>query len=131
MHCNFVTFPVGLLHRRIVGVLVRNEESGFDVASIRVFAFTVEYLFVQLDVVVVDGVVKSDRDHLWHFFGRQIVGYPGTVFGTKTVGQHAHSWIAWRCAIRIVVVVYVKINNTPGKRLMCKSVSFFCTESSY
>lgn len=86
MHSDLVSFSVGLLYRRIVGVLVRNEERGFDVASVWISALAVEYLFVQFDVVVVDGVVKGYGDHLRHFFVRQVVGYSRTVLGTETVG---------------------------------------------
>lgn len=106
MHCNLVAFPVRLLHRRVVGVLVRYEERGFDVAPVGVPALAVEYLLVQFDVVVVDGIVESDCDHLRHLFGRQVVGYSGTVLGAETVGQHAHGRVARRSAVRIVIVVW-------------------------
>lgn len=105
MHSDFVTFPVRLLHGRIVGVFVRDEERGFDVASVRVPALAVEYFLVKFDVVVVDGVVEGDRDHLRDLFGRQVVGYPCTVFGTETVRQNAHGRVARWSAVRIVVVI--------------------------
>lgn len=105
VHRNLVAFSVRLLHRRVVGVLVRNEERGFDVAPVRVPALAVEYLLVEFDVVVVDGIVKCNRDHLWHFFGRQIVGYTGTVLGTETVRKNAHGRVAGWCPVRIVVAV--------------------------
>lgn len=105
MHGDLVSFPVRFLHRGIVGVLVRDEERGFDVATVGILALAVEYFLVQFNVVVVDGVVECDRDHLRDVFGWQVVGYTGTVFGAETVGQHANGRVAgWR-AIRIVVVV--------------------------
>lgn len=108
MDRDLVSFPVRFLYRRIIRVFVRYEKRGFDVAPVRISALAVEYLFVQFDVVVVDGVVESDRDHLRHFFVRQVVGYSGTVFGTETVGQNAHGRVAGRRAIRVVVVIYTR-----------------------
>jgi len=77
---------VGFLHRRVVGVLVRHEESGFDVTTVGVPAFAIEYFLVQFDVVVVDGIVKGDRNHLRDFLGGQVVWYSGAVFGAEAVG---------------------------------------------
>lgn len=105
VHCDFVSFPVSFLYRRIVGVLVRHEERGFDVTPVGIPSFSIEYFLVQFDVVVVDGIVKGDRNHLRDFFGRQVVWYSGTVFGAETVGQNAHGWITRRCAIRIIIVI--------------------------
>lgn len=105
VHCDFVSFPVSFLYRRIVGVLVRHEERGFDVTPVGIPSFSIEYFLVQFDVVVVDGIVKGDRNHLRDFFGRQVVWYSGAVFGAETVGQNAHGWIARRCAIRIIIVI--------------------------
>jgi len=80
VHRNLMTFSVRFLHRGIIGVFVRNEERGFDVASIGVFALTVEYLFVQLDVIVIYSVVKSYGDHLRNFFRWKVIRNSGTVF---------------------------------------------------
>jgi len=100
-----VAFPVGFLHRRVVGVLVRHEERGFDVTSVGVPTFAIENFLVQFDVVVVDGIVKGDRNHLRDFFGWQVVRYSCAVFGAEAVGQNAYGWIARRCAIRIIIVI--------------------------
>ena len=67
---DFVSFPVHFLDSRVVGVLVRDEEGGLDFATVRVLAFPVEDLFVQADIVVVDGVIERDRDHLRHVLER-------------------------------------------------------------
>lgn len=66
---NLVTLAVHFLHGRVVGVLVGDEVGGFDVATVGILTFPVEYILVQFDVVVVDGVVERDRDHLRHVFG--------------------------------------------------------------
>lgn len=103
MDCDFVTFAVHFLRRGIVGVLVRYEVGGLYVAPVGVLAFAVEDLFVQLDVVVVDGVVESDGDHLGHVFGREVSGDGGAIFRTETVGQVAHGGVARWGAVGIVV----------------------------
>jgi len=81
-----VAFPVSFLHSRIVGVLMRHEKCGFDITAIGVPAFAIKYLLVQFVVVVVDGIVKGDRNHLRDFLGRQVVWYSGAVFGAEAVG---------------------------------------------
>lgn len=77
---DLVALAVHLLDGRVVGVLVGDEEGGLDVASVRVLALPVEDLLVQLDVVVVDGVVEGDGDHLRHVFGGEVSGDGGAVF---------------------------------------------------
>lgn len=61
-----MSLPVELLHRRVVGVLVRHEERASDLTTVRVLSLSVEDLVVQVDVVHVDGTVERDRDHLWY-----------------------------------------------------------------
>lgn len=64
MYCDLVSFPVSFLNSGIVSVLVRYEEGGLDVAAIGVLPLSVEDLFVELDIVVVDGIIEGDGDHL-------------------------------------------------------------------
>lgn len=61
-----MALPMHLLHRGIVGVLVRNEERSFNRAAIWIIAALFENLFVNIDIVVVDGIIECDHDHLWH-----------------------------------------------------------------
>lgn len=100
-----MSFPVGLLHGRIVGVLVRDEERGLDVATVGILSLAVEDLFVERYVVVVDGVVEGDGDHLGHVLVRQVAGYGRTVFRTEAVRQHTDRRVARRCSVGIVVVI--------------------------
>ena len=48
----------------VVCVLVGHVERTLDVAAVGVLPLLVEYLGVQVDVVVVDGAVEGDGDHL-------------------------------------------------------------------
>lgn len=64
MNCDFVTLAVSFLDGRIVSVLVRDKISGFDIATVWVFALAVKYLFVQFNVVIVNRIIEGDSDHL-------------------------------------------------------------------
>lgn len=102
VHGDLVALARRLLHRRVVGVLVRDEVGGLDVATVGVLA-ALEHLLVQLDVVVVDGVVEGDGDHHGHILGGQVAGNGGAVLRAEAVGQDAHGGIAGRGAVGIVV----------------------------
>lgn len=105
MNGDLVALSVHLLHRGVVGVLVRDEERRLDVAAVRILALAVEDLLVETDVVVVDGVVEGYRDHLRHVLAREIAGYRGTILRAEAIGQNAHGGIARWSSIGIVVHV--------------------------
>lgn len=77
---DFMSFTMGLVDSRVVGVLMGDEKSRFNVATVGVLAFSVEDFFVELNVVVVDSVVESDGDHLGDIPGWQITGNDCAVF---------------------------------------------------
>lgn len=66
MGCDLMSFAMHLLDCRVVGVLVRNEESAFDRTSIWVISALFEKFLINVNVVVIDGVVERDHDHLRH-----------------------------------------------------------------
>lgn len=105
MNGDLVTLSVHLLDRGIVGVLVRHEEGCLDITAVWIFALAVEDIFVQADVVVVDGVIEGDRDHLRYILGREVAGYRGTVLRAEAVGQGTHGGIARWSSIGIIVHV--------------------------
>lgn len=41
-----------------------------DVTSVRILSFAVKHFPVQVNVVVIDGIIKSDCDHLRNIFSR-------------------------------------------------------------
>lgn len=100
-----MAFPVHLLHSRVISVFVRDEEGGLDVATIRILAFSVEDLFVETDIVVVDGIVEGYRNHLRHVLGRKITGDARSIFGAEAIGKYADGRVTRRSAVRIVVHV--------------------------
>lgn len=75
-----MTFTMRLLNSRIVGILVGDEESCLNIATVGVLALSIEYFFVELNVVIVDSVVESDSDHLGYISGWQIAGDDRAVF---------------------------------------------------
>lgn len=111
-----MAFAVGLLDGRVVGVLVRNEESGLDVAAVRVLALAVEDLLVEIDVVVVDRVVEGDGDHHGDVFGGQTAGNGGAILRAEAVGQHADGGIArWR-PVGVIVDICVRVFERGGRK---------------
>ena len=105
VHGDLVSFAVRLLHGRVVRILVGDEEGSLDVAAVGVLTLSVENVLIQLDIVVVDGVVKSDRDHLRHILSREVAGDGGAVLRAEAVWQEAHRGVAGWSSIRVVVIV--------------------------
>lgn len=103
MHGDLVTFSVRLLYGGVVGILVGDEVCSFDIATVRVLAFSIEDFLVELDVVIIDGIIKCDGDHLGHVLGGQVSRGDGAVLGAKAVGQHALRGVTWWGSVRVVV----------------------------
>jgi hypothetical protein len=82
---NLVTLAVRLLYRRVVGVLVRDEKAGLDVAAVGILSVAIKYVLVQLDIIVVDGIIECDSDHLGNVFGWKVPRDRSTVLGTEAV----------------------------------------------
>lgn len=97
----FMALAVQVLYGRVVGVFVRHEVGTSDLATIRVLPLTVEDVFVQVDVVDVDGTVEGDGDHLWHLLGFDVSGNTGTVSGAETIRQDALRGVAIGSTVRV------------------------------
>ena len=88
---------------------MRYKETGFDVAAVGVFPLLIEDFTIEVNVIVVDGIVEGDGDHLRNVLavgaGRpdfaQVTGHLGAVLGTEAVGELANGGITWWCPIRI------------------------------
>jgi hypothetical protein len=92
---------------------VRHKEGGFDVAAVGITTLLVEDLGVEIDVVVVNGVVKGDRHHLGHaiatiVLGTEVAGDFGAVLGAEAIGQLANVLVAGWGAVGIRVDIYKK-----------------------
>ena len=104
---DLVTHPVHVLNCRVVCVLVGDEEGGLNVTSIGVPPSS-EDLIIEVDVVVVDGVVKSDCDHLRDplaviVIRAEVAWHLGAILGAEAVRQLANLLVTGRRAVGIVV----------------------------
>lgn len=70
MSCDFMSLTVCFLDCGVIGVFMAYKEGSLDVAAVGIFALAVKHFFVQFNVVIVDGIVKSDGDHLRDVLGR-------------------------------------------------------------
>lgn len=104
---------------------MRDEKGSLDVTTVGVLALTVEHLLVQLDVVVVDGIVERHHDHLGHLFGFEFARDFGTGLRAETIGQQADGRIArWSAiGIRVQVCRYPIINNVIKRIFSIKNCS--------
>ena len=88
---NFMAQSVKVLDSRVVGVLVGNKEGALDVTPIGVLTASKDVI-VEVNVVLVDGIIKSDHHHLGHVgtvisLWAKIARNFSAIFRTETVGQ--------------------------------------------
>lgn len=106
---DFVTKIVNVLNSRVVGVLVGNKEGRLDITTIGILPLPVEDLVVQVNVVVVDGVIEGDHDHLRNILaagssGSDIAKFSrnlGTILRAEAVGQLTDGSITRRSSVGI------------------------------
>ena len=84
-----------------------HEEGGLNITAIGISPSS-EDLVVKVNVVVVDGIVKRDCDHLWDplaviIVWAEISRHLRSVLGAEAVGQLADLLVTWRCTVGIVV----------------------------
>lgn len=106
MHSDLMTFSESFLNSGVVGVFVGNEVGGFDVATVWILTVSIEDLFVQFNVVVIDGIVERDRDHHRNFLDWQISGDGGTVFRAEAIRQDASLQVTWWGSVWIVFSIW-------------------------
>ena len=98
-----MTLAVHLLNGRVVGIFVRDKEGTLDHTAVRVVAAFFKDLVVKIDVVVVDGIVESDCDHLRNCVRLELSGNLSSIDGAETVGENALRLVARRSAIGVLV----------------------------
>ena len=103
MGSDFVTFAMQLLHGRIVGVLVWDEEGGLNRTPVGIVATFLEQTTVDVNVVVVDGIVEWDHHHLRNIGRLQLARNLSAVRRTEAVGQHTLTLVARRGTVRVLV----------------------------
>ena len=85
--------------------LIMKHINFLDVTAIGV-ASASEDLIIQVNVVIVDGVVEGDGDHLGHtqavlVLGAEIARHLRAVLGAEAVRQLANRLVAVRCPVRV------------------------------
>lgn len=76
---------------------------GLYVASVRVLALAIEDFLIKIDVVVINGIVESNRNHHWDVLGRQISGHGCAILRAEAIRKNANGGIAGRRPVWIVV----------------------------
>ena len=84
-----------------------HEECGFDVTAIGISPLSVEDLVIKVNVVVVDGIVEGNCDHLWDpvtsvVARAKVSGNLRTIFRAEAVGQLADVLVTEWSPVRIV-----------------------------
>lgn len=74
-----MTLAVQILNGRVVGVFVGYEECALDLAAIWILALSIEDLFIQIDVVNINGTVECQCDHLWYLRWFNVAGNSGSI----------------------------------------------------
>ena len=109
MGCNLMTKTFHVLDSRVVGVLVGHKESSLNAATIGIDP-VVEDFIIKLNVVVVDGIIKGNCDHLGDpgavgVGGAEVTRNLGSVLRTEAVGKLTNSLITRSCSVRIGVSI--------------------------
>ena len=97
---------------------MRHKEGGLDVTSVGVLSLLVEDLLVKVNVVVVDGIIKGDGDHLGNVVtvgsgwsnSAKTAGNLSSVLRAETIGQFADVGVASGSAVGIGVD-FCKLRN--------------------
>jgi hypothetical protein len=90
---------------------VGDKKTGFDVTAIRIFSLLVEDLTVEVNVVVIDGIIEGDSNHLRHVLASSASGTDlaevtrnlCAILGTEAVRELANVAITWRGTIRVSI----------------------------
>lgn len=130
MHGNLVAIVPHFLQLLVVGVLVGHVEGGLEwvegqlqniiqIIKLNPRTFTYpngtsvgilpiarkQHLIVQIPVVLIDGVIERQHDHLWRLVTLQIAWNACAILRTETIREEALRVIAGAYGIRIVHVV--------------------------
>lgn len=98
-----MSLSVCLLNCRVIGIFVGHEESGFDFTSIGILATSIEHFFVEIDVVVIYGIVKCNCNHHWDILGGKISRNGCSILRAETIGQNAHGGITGGSPIGVII----------------------------
>ena len=86
-----------------------DKETGFDVTAIGIFPLLVEDLIVEVNVIIVDGIIEGDGNHLRHVVAigacrtnlAEVTRNLCAILGTEAVRELANVAITWWGTIRV------------------------------
>ena len=102
MGSDFVTFSMHFLNRRIVCVFVWHKKCRLNWTAIRVIPTLFEDLLIDINVIVIDGVVEWYHNHLGNVCRLQFAGDLGPIRWTETVRQNALTLVTGRSSVRVL-----------------------------
>jgi len=115
VHGYFVTIIPQLLDILIVGKRMGDIERALDGAAIRIPPVLCEQnLGEELPIIVVDGIVEGQQDHLRNTLGRNTTRYLGAILGAETLRQLALPGITSTRRIRIMLHIAPTFVGTVG-----------------
>lgn len=99
--------PFGLLrpsykNRYILNSVTVRSPSSFC-SRMMSFEADLEQTVVEIDVVVVDRIIKGNGDHLRHSVWFELAGNLSSVAGAEAIGEDTNSWVTGGCAVRVFV----------------------------
>ena len=111
MRSDFMPESVHVLDSGVVGVFMGDIESSLDVTPVGIPSFLVKYFSIQVNVVIVDGVIERNSNHLWNSVTWTTVGTQTTrdscpVFATEAVWELTNSQVAGWGSVWICVLVW-------------------------
>lgn len=124
---------------------MRDKETGFDVTAIRIFSLLVEDLTVEVNVIVVDGVIEGDGNHLRHVLASSACGTNlaevtrnlCTILGAETVRELANVAITWWRTIgvsidiaSVLIRTIITILVTVAEKTSCNAVAISACQLS-
>ena len=102
-----MTLSVHVLDCGVVGVLVGHKEGSLDVTPVGICPSTEDFI-IEVNVVVVDGIIKGDGDHLGHsvtvvIVRTEVTGNFRAVLRAEAVRKLADILVTRGCTVGVVV----------------------------
>lgn len=104
-----MTSTMSFLDSRVISVFMTDKVCRLDITAVRILAFSVKNFFVQFDVVVVNGIIESDRYHHGDIFCGETAGNCGAILGAEAIRQDTDSGVARWGTIGVIVDICPKI----------------------
>ena len=105
-----------ILNSRIIWVFVRYKECSLDAATVWILTLTIENVFIQIDVVNIDGTVECQCDHLWHLTWFNVAWNTSSIGWTETIWQCTLGGVTFWSTVWIQIDGYLWNATRKSKR---------------